>query len=75
MTSEEQKLPNKEVLDKKVKDISAYLSKVTFNGFPVIPIPVNCDGRPGNVFKSASDICGLLEYPLRSEIHKTAHQW
>ena len=38
------------------KDVSAYWSNRTFDGFPVIPIPVSSDERKGDVFKSASKI-------------------
>ena len=38
------------------KDVAAYWSDRTFDGFPVIPIPVSSDGRKGDVFWSASEI-------------------
>ena len=38
------------------KDVAAYWSDRTFDGFPVISIPVSSDGRKGDVFKSASEI-------------------
>ena len=33
------------------KDMAAHWSDRAFDGFPVIPIPVNSDGRKGDVFK------------------------
>ena len=38
------------------KDVAAYWSDRTFDGFPVIPITVGSDGRKGDVFKSASQV-------------------
>ena len=37
------------------KDMAAHWSDRTFDGFPVIAIPGNSDGRKGDVFKSACE--------------------
>ena len=34
--------------------MAAYWGSITFDGHPVVPLPVDCNGRPGDVFKSAS---------------------
>ena len=36
------------------KDVAAYWSDRTFDGFPVIPIPVSSDGRKGEIEKFIS---------------------
>ena len=48
------------------KDVVAYWSDRTFDGFPVIPIPVSSDGRKGDVFKSASEIEKFISSSLEN---------
>ena len=47
-------------------DVAAYWSERTFNGFPVIPIPVSSDGRKIDVFKSASKIEKFISSSLEN---------
>ena len=53
------------------KDMAAHWSDRTFDGFPVIPIPVNSDGRKGDVFKPACETekftSSFLEYIKQGE--------
>ena len=56
LSKEEQISQNKEILEQGAKDISAYWGNMSFDGHPVVTIPVSCDGRPGDAFKSASYI-------------------
>ena len=48
------------------KDVAAYWSDRTFDGFSVISIPVSSDGRKGDVFKSASEIEKFISSSLES---------
>ena len=48
------------------KDVAAYWSNRTFDGFAVIPIPVSSDGRKGDVFKSASEIEEFISSSLEN---------
>ena len=46
-------------------DVVAYWSTLTFDGHPVVPIPVSCDGRPGDVFTSATYITDFLSSSIK----------
>ena len=45
--------------------MAAYWGSITFDGHPVVPIPVDCNGRPGNVFKSASIVTDFILSSLK----------
>ena len=55
----------KDRLENGAHDIAVYWSELTFNGHPVVPLPVNCDGRPGDFLKSATAITNFIATPLR----------
>ena len=41
---------------------------ITFDGHPVVPLPVNCDGRPGDKFKSSLFITDFEKFlPAKTE--------
>ena len=48
------------------KDVAAYWSDRTFNGFTVISIPVSSGGHKGDVFKSASEIEKFISSSLEN---------
>ena len=48
------------ILDEGAQDIAADWSNISFDGYPVVPVPVLSDGRSGDIFKSASYICNHI---------------
>ena len=46
---------------------------MTFNGHPVVPLPVNCDGSPSDFLKSAMAITNFIAAPLR-DIRQGKHK-
>ena len=56
LDEEERKDQEKILLERGAQDISAYWSELTFDGHAVVPVPVDCDGRPGDFLKSASEL-------------------
>ena len=48
------------------KDVAAYWSDRTFDGFLVIPTPVSSDGRKGDAFKSASETEKFISSSLKN---------
>lgn len=46
------------------QDIAAYWSSVTFDGFPVVPLPVSSDGRE-DAFKTSAYVEDFVNSPIR----------
>ena len=59
LSQEEKDLMNKKVLDNGALDIAACWSSLTFDGHPVIPVPVPSDGR-NEMFQSSDDVVTFL---------------
>ena len=73
INKDERKSQEKILLERGAKDISAYWSELTFDGHAVVPIPVDCDGRPGDFLKDATDICNFLGAGIR-DIKSNKHK-
>ena len=77
LTAEERTSQNKKILDEGAQDIAAYWSNISFDGYPVVPVPVVSDGRSGDIFKSASYICDYIsssQKDINLGKHKDAHK-
>ena len=61
------------LLEKGACDICAYWSELTFDGRPVVPVPVDYNGRPGDFMKSANAVTDFIKHALR-DIRSGKHQ-
>ena len=54
------------------EDIAAYWSELNFDCYPVVPIPVSCEGRPGDCLQSAAFIIDFVSAPVK-DIRNNKH--
>ena len=64
LNEDEKRVKEMKVLENAANELSKYWSGVSFDGFPVRPMPVPCTGR-SDTFPSSDDVVQFLESPLR----------
>ena len=62
------------ILEKGANDIAAYWSELTFDGHAVTPVPVDCEGRPGDFLKMATQVINFMKSSVRDIQHGNHHE-